>query len=355
MKTAIIYAYFETVNAVYNLEFYAQIGITNDLDHLYVFVINGEQCSVNLPQQDNVIVLKRPNIGFDFGAHGHAIKYLLDKYTTTNLIENLPFDYFIFMNCGVIGPFIPTYYPQSLHWSTIFSNKITDKVKLVSTTIVCLPLHDVGGYGPKIEGFCFCTDRIGLKVFMDNGTIFVDHKTKYDAIVKGEYQISNVCFKKGYTIDCLLYKYSNVDWMDKKNWSQNNNKHPSRAGTYDGISIHPFEVVFHKMYWSHEPKKLVSHEFVDKYKSWKLQEKNGNHVIMMLYGVEGCTINVTNILLERFRIDNVISIPKDCDLSLYFGNPCFDVEKKLIMVVDGKRSIFSETGREQDIKIIIEQ
>lgn len=36
-----------------------------------------------------------------------------------------------------------------------FYKKINDIVKLVGTTIVCLPQWDAGGYGPKVEGFFY--------------------------------------------------------------------------------------------------------------------------------------------------------------------------------------------------------
>ncbi len=34
-----------------------------------------------------------------------------------------------------------------------------------------------------------------------------------------------------------------VDWRDKRHWRCNNNVHPSRHGTYAGITMHPFETV----------------------------------------------------------------------------------------------------------------
>ncbi len=40
-----------------------------------------------------------------------------------------------------------------------------------------------------------------------------------------------------------------TDWRDERHWRCNNNAHPSRHGTYDGISMHPFETVFLKASW----------------------------------------------------------------------------------------------------------
>ena len=35
----------------------------------------------------------------------------------------------------------------------------------------------------------------------------------------------------------------------QENWKCNNNVHPSRHGTYDGIAFHPFETIFVKASW----------------------------------------------------------------------------------------------------------
>src|SRR5207244_1396640 len=139
----------------------------------------------------------------------------------------------------------------------VFISRLNDKVKLIGTTIVCLPETDGGGPGPRVEGFCFATDKIGLDILVQKKTIFMMHPSKYSEIIFGEYGLSKAILEKGYNIDCLLYKYQNIDWNDKKNWNFNQNRHPSRKNTYENISIHPFEVVFHKWFWSDHPQDLV--------------------------------------------------------------------------------------------------
>ena len=53
-----------------------------------------------------------------------------------------------------------------------------------------------------------------------------------------------------------------VDWRDDKHWSCNDNVHPSRHGTYDGITMHPFETVFVKASWH------VGEPFTSHYTRW---------------------------------------------------------------------------------------
>ena len=239
MKTLIVYVYFMSPSSDYNLSFFSKIELTYKPDIDYIIVINGHRCSVNLPIRENVTVLKRDNIGFDFGGHAHALEHIQH--------QNKTYDYYFFMNSGVIGPIIPYYHKA--HWSHIFIKKLNDKVKLVGTTIACLPASDLGGYGPKVEGFFFLTDKIGLDLLQKEKTIFCNHDDKTLAIVNGEYGLSNCILRNGYSIDCMLKRYNNIDWNDKNNWNMNNNKHPSRKNSFFNNSINPYEVIFHKWFW----------------------------------------------------------------------------------------------------------
>ena len=65
--------------------------------------------------------------------------------------------------------------------------------------------------------------------------------------VKGEYGLSETLLGAGYNLATLMARYApSTDWREKRHWHCNNNVHPSRHGTYDGISMHPFETMFVK-------------------------------------------------------------------------------------------------------------
>lgn len=276
-KTVVCYSFFEKPQSLFNLDFFLKNGVfVNHPEVDYIFCINGMRTSVKFPKAENIFLLERENKGLDFGAHFDALTYLLQKNNTQKIIDlqnntqkiiDLPYNYFIFLNDGVIGPFIPAYVSEK-NWTKLFTQKINDSVKLVGTSIVALPPTDLGKYGPRVEGFFFCTDRVGLQILWDRRTIFCIHPTKEHAIVDGEYGISRAILEAGYSMDCMLYKYRNVDWRDEKNWTQNHNKHPSRQGSYDGISIHPFEVIFHKWFWSYDPYHPVRFDEIQKYVTW---------------------------------------------------------------------------------------
>ncbi len=307
MKTVVSYAYYETNRAMYNLDFFAQVGMTDSHDILFIIVINGPNCCVELPNYENCVVLQRNNTGFDFGAHRASIDYLLGMYGDINKI---PFDNFIFMNCGVIGPFLPTYYPSNTSWIDIFTSKLNDKVKLVGTSLACFEYTSSVGKGPHIEGFFFCLDKIGLEVVFNTNTVFVNHQTKQLAVNDGEYGLSKAIMNAGFSLDCLLYKYQDTDWTDTENWiDQNNYTHPSRANTYDSITIHPFEVVFHKWFWANNPP--VNFNYVVKYRKWKLDSIIKNKNFHMTFGIGEYMINVTDTVTKYFINNNEITIPVD--------------------------------------------
>jgi hypothetical protein len=270
MTTAVFYAYYETPQSRLNLEFFAQVGLADHPDTTFVIVVNGGRCSVALPERERCLVLRRENRGFDFGAHAHGLAFLAERLGCS--VEELPFDHFVFLNSGAAGPFLPSYYPKERHWTRVLTARLSERVKLVGPSIVCLPPWDSGGYGPRVEGYCFATDRVGLGVLVRQGSVFADHPTKFSAIVEGEYGLTRAILAAGFTVDCLLSKYQGIDWTDPANWNQNENRHPSREGTYEGISIHPFEVVFHKWYWSDHPDRPVAGEYVERYMRWKLDE-----------------------------------------------------------------------------------
>lgn len=69
--------------------------------------------------------------------------------------------------------------------------------------------------------------------------------------------------------DTLMARYKGVDWSDKRNWRCNDNVHPSRHGTYGGITMHPFETVFIKASWH------VGSPFVEAYTRWFLAQAAG--------------------------------------------------------------------------------
>lgn len=262
-KKVVVYTYYSSPSSDCNLQWFLRKEVTYKPSVDYVIVAN---CDSSPPSSQptpppatilsqlitatttlkNVTVLFRENRGFDFGGHAAALAHLD--------MSGRVYDLYYFMNSGVLGPLVPAYLwledaTDARHWTNVFARKINEKVKLVGTTIVCLPHDDAGGFGPKVEGFFFMTDQLGLDLMKEERSIFCDHVDKYSAIVNGEYGLSRCIFRHGYSIDCMLHRYQNVDWTDVTNHSMNNHLHPSRKGSFYGQSVDPYEVIFHKWFW----------------------------------------------------------------------------------------------------------
>jgi hypothetical protein len=269
MRVLVNYSYYETPIAKYNLEFLLYQENKSQLNsHVdYNIIIQGFHCSVTLPEDKQFRIIRKVNRGYDFGAHEEGLKMRL-KDNDIDEISELPYDAFVFLNSGCTGPFLPNYI--NLHWTQLFCSKLTDQVKLVGSSIVCLPTTDLGGFGPKVEGFFFCLDKIGLSLLWKKGNVFTSHKNKTEAILNGEYGMSKDILAAGYNLDCLIYRYKDIDWRDRKNWKCNDCKFPSRSNTLDGISLHPFETIFHKAHW--HDKEDVRMKDVNKYVVWSMED-----------------------------------------------------------------------------------
>lgn len=113
--------------------------------------------------------------------------------------------------------------------------------------------------------------------------VFWERKSKIGRqgiVVCGEYGLTVALTKAGYTIDTLLAMHRGVDWRDEQNWQCNGNVHPSRHGTYDGISMSPYETVFLKASWS------VGVPFADKYAGWLSRQLTGQPTAVGTYDRE---------------------------------------------------------------------
>ena len=313
-KALVVYTYFSSPSSDYNLDFYCKNAIVETPEVDYIIVINDHTCPIQIPTYSNLKVIRRDNIGFDFGGHKAALDSL----------EGKSYDYYMFMNSGVIGPFLPDSYNTSQHWIRLFSRKITDKVKLVGTSIFCESIF-LDGPGPRVESFCFMTDALGLDLMLKQGTIFYDMPTKYDAIVNGELGMSQCILKNGYTVDCMLERYKGIDWLDMANWTMNENRYPSRRNGFYGNSINPFEVVFHKWYWANPDDTDVSIEIVREYVNNRIKSN-----------ISSATDTVINI---HCKCVSLIEQSKDTGLcnqlmALISGISAGIEEKKTIVIVD---------------------
>jgi len=143
--------------------------------------------------------LQRRNRGYDFASY----KDSLDAECVRNelplplskCIRFLPYSIFIFLNDGIRGPFLPVYFPQRWHWTSIFLGALENpksaanedsldtrwsrmEYVLVGASLVCLPSSDYAvvnrlvDAGPKVEGFAFAITKDALIYTVLDGSAF---------------------------------------------------------------------------------------------------------------------------------------------------------------------------------------
>ena len=134
-KVLIIYVYYERKNEQKNqtnLAFFIKHGLNkanwSNIDITTLFVINGHQCEVLIPNEPDIFILKEDNCS-DWEGWYNGIKYIENKYNT--FIYNI-FTHICLINCSAFGPYIK---PNTfLHWLDPFFNKLNE-----TGSVACSP------------------------------------------------------------------------------------------------------------------------------------------------------------------------------------------------------------------------
>jgi cephalosporin hydroxylase len=231
-RKLVLYSYFETPEYRENLRFFVQHGLTDDGAH-FIIIVNGGTCSVPVPERPNVSVLRRENVGLDFGAWNHALA----------TVDLGAFDAFLLINCTVRGPFLPLW-NQQRQWTRSFTDLLDEETKLVGTTV---NYHH--GF-PHIQSMVLCLDHVSLRIAYDKGIFGSDVLRDWADIVRErEVALSQAVLAAGLKIRSLMTAYGGVDWRQPQGMHMAANKgggDPLVAAGYFGLNIHPYEVIFIK-------------------------------------------------------------------------------------------------------------
>ena len=180
----------------------------------------------------NTIVIRRPNLGLDFGAHTDALHSLgLD----TPQPSQSKF-YVFFMNDTVYGPTFPWWIQDRVKWTDIFRAMITTDVKLAGMTIN--PFKEK----PHVQSMLLVTDNIGFEIGM-RAKVFAHRKDKWDIVMSSEVGFSRAILEAGFNIDCAAELLHGYDYRNKKD-VPNRFSNVCEVKKYGGFSIHPFETMF---------------------------------------------------------------------------------------------------------------
>jgi len=278
-KIAVIYSYGENLGNggpidESNLSFLIQVGIRGNVPGTrdpqgkvdYIIVANGYKCTpcdvilpeiLSLPElsrKENgwVTVLRRKNLGMDFGGFMHAIQWI-------QLHRRGKYKYFVFLNSSLRGPFMPKWTPENFHFTDVLVNRMreNENLKLMGAYISCLPEVE-SRPGPVMESLFFALDDISLSYLVSAG-IFNPHEVKRASILLSEYRLLSEILSRGWSADTLLARYrANIDWSSEKHYNCNDNRHSSRRGALEGdISVNIYEAIFVKISWCVRAKEVA--------------------------------------------------------------------------------------------------
>jgi hypothetical protein len=300
-NTLVIYCYFEK-NDDYknNLIYFLNFGLEEYND--YIFVING-QCTLKIPKQNNIKVLHRDNIGYDFSAYGHAIK----------LIDIEQYKYFFFINTSVRGPFLPDYVKMS--WTDPFKNLLKDDVKLVGTTInltedFLSSNNNKHYYGEKkyyihVQSQMFATDLECLKFLISKGIFDLFTENNFSKIIiLREIGMSQHILKNNWNISCVLPEYQNIDYRTL-NVDFNPTSHKGEMNLkklYFTRTLHPYEAIFIKT------NRDLLNNYMQSISMYNLNQKSSTIIFIFYYNNEDITTYINYKYIYLVRINDYFDI-----------------------------------------------
>jgi len=246
-KILIVYHFFQK-DEIYIDNFYHFFLFGYDSRFDYVVLIAGK-ATIELPQAENIRYIYTENINNDFGGYCALFKDFHD-------INH--YDYYIFVNSSVRGPFLPSYVGKS--WVETYIDLFSENVGGVGTVICNLdPKHglalsykeefgDTHSYAHFQTTAYVLTSEVVRKL-MELGFYNVKERlSKEQVIERYEIRLSQLIIKFGYQIKAILPEFNKIDYSEPFLELNPTSSYgdPSPAGSYFGRTIHPYEAIFVK-------------------------------------------------------------------------------------------------------------
>lgn len=222
----------------------------------FVILMAGHH-TIDLPKAANIQILFTPNENFDYGGCASAIR-------TLDLLHQ--YEYFIFVNTSVRGPFLPPYIGKSngQSWDQILIDLLGPGVGIAGTAIALTPAHHSiaklyhAKYGVSphnenvlahVQSTCYVLPKASLQFLVNMGFYEgVPSLSKDETVRDYEIRLSQLLLAQGLNLKCVLPEYSQPDYRELKN----DINPASREGdsgflnSYFGRTAHPYESMFIK-------------------------------------------------------------------------------------------------------------
>lgn len=115
--------------------------------------------------------------------------------------DSSKYDYFLYVNCGVVGPKTK----GGRHWTEIFISRLSQTVKLTGVSINM-------SFHPHVQSFVLATDTTGIEIIKNSNSIYdcgvkngqsMTDEEKWKIIEKYEIGMSRAIINAGYSINSL--------------------------------------------------------------------------------------------------------------------------------------------------------
>lgn len=238
-------------------------------------------------------------------------------------LELSRYKYFIWLDSSVRGPFLPAYVKESqVPWHQLLTSQLDEATKLVGATISCsgvkLNASHPTYYQPHVQGSVVATDQVGLQLLLDDPGALECHTHWLSGWRASEIGASEVMLRNGYNIGSLMLRYAGVDFRDRAKWACNQRVPPQLPQAYDGINLHPLEVMFIKV---HHHQVVTEHPAVVsalKYEAWAVENRTT--------GAEDINRNQFRHMSEVFLDGIIAKGPKCFDHELYISASPVELE-----------------------------
>ncbi len=268
-RTCVVFQMYER-DVIYrdNLIFFLLVGYRVDLDF---FVLLAGDSDLEIPVRENIRVVRGDNYGHDFGSVAQAVIGGMDLSR---------YDFIIFLNASVRGPFLPPYYHGD--WSSLFTDSLQGDTHLCGATINVMSgsmkyhalYRDAFDHPPPyshVQSYAYAMTQECFRYLAGKGVWEAcDGLDKDTVIVQREIRISQEVKASGWNLRCFLPPYN---WIDYRQAHCDPNPasdfgHPVSPGSYFGSTLHPYEVVFVKTGWG-----VASPERLDFYSAIALRAR----------------------------------------------------------------------------------
>ena len=224
MRTLVLYVLHELND---NVRYFCSNAIFKHSDIDFMIIINNPELNISNIVPEYVSVINRENVGWDFGAWSYGL-------LTNNIYKN--YDYFVFVNSSVIGPYLPPDISKE-DWVGLFVEPIKTRVnniRLFGSTINTIqdPVNK-----SHIQSYAYSCDKEILEFLINKGIFSITNyvKTYWDAIFQREIKMSRLVIENGWNIGSflrwtrfanfcckydynkLLYKYENISFNQYRN------------------------------------------------------------------------------------------------------------------------------------------